>query len=98
MSAENKQILWLNCSKTVAVLAVLVDHTNGVLYTNQDIAYASYFSVSLFIIISGLTSYFSNSSGKKVSGGGEIYPEMQKNCIIILYCNVYPYNYNNKQF
>lgn len=70
MSAENKQILWLNCSKTVAVLAVLVDHTNGVLYTNQDIAYASYFSVSLFIIISGLTSYFSNSSGKKVSGGG----------------------------
>ncbi|MDE7354567.1 MAG: acyltransferase [Acetatifactor sp.] len=72
MSAENKQILWLNCSKTVAVLAVLVDHTNGVLYTNQDIAYASYFSVSLFIIISGMTSYFSNLYSEKSSGGGYI--------------------------
>lgn len=56
------KIQWINCSKFVAILAVIVDHSYGILYSNQDIAYASYFSVSLFIIISGMTSYLSNQA------------------------------------
>ncbi len=55
-----KEIKWINCAKLVAILAVMIDHTNGILYTNPDIAMLSYFSVSLFIIISGMMSFFSN--------------------------------------
>lgn len=56
-----KQIKWLNFAKLIAIIAVITDHTNGYLYGNQDIAKGSYFSVSLFILISGITSYISNS-------------------------------------
>lgn len=59
---KKDQIKWLNCAKLVAILAVMVDHTNGLLYTNQDIAYASYYSVSLFVLVSGMTMYLSNSN------------------------------------
>lgn len=59
MMQHKRQIAWLNGAKFLAILAVMVDHTNRILYTNQNIAYASYFSVSLFIILSGMTSYLS---------------------------------------
>lgn len=60
--AENKrQIAWINGAKFIAILAVLVDHTYKILYTNKDIAYASYFSVELFIILSGMTSYLADT-------------------------------------
>ena len=59
------QLKWLNCAKTMAILAVMVDHTKGYLYTNQDIAYTSYYSVSLFILISGMTSYLSDQHRKE---------------------------------
>lgn len=58
---KKQPILWLNCAKLVAIFAVMTDHTNGILYTNPGVAWASYFAVSLFIIISGITSYMSNS-------------------------------------
>ena len=51
-----ERIRWIDCAKTIAIMAVLVDHTNGILYTNQDIATASYFAVSLFVILSRMTS------------------------------------------
>lgn len=57
---KDKHLLWLNCAKTAAIFAVVTDHTNGLLYSNPKVAEASYFSVSLFIIISGITSYISN--------------------------------------
>lgn len=57
---HKKQIAWLNGAKFIAILAVMIDHTYGVLYTKADIAYASYFSVSLFVILSGMTSYLSD--------------------------------------
>lgn len=56
----DRQIEWINCAKFLAVFAVLMDHTHGVLYTNQHIALASYYSVSLFILISGYLSFSSN--------------------------------------
>lgn len=60
---ENKRqsFLWINCAKLAAIFAVMTDHTNGILYTNSQVAWTSYFAVSLFIIISGITSYISNS-------------------------------------
>ncbi len=76
------QIVWINCAKFTAMLAVLVDHTNGVLYTDQNIAVASYFSVALFILLSGMTSYMANNNRRNISGGGI------RSCkkIILAYC------------
>lgn len=58
---NKNQIKWINFARLIAIIAVIVDHTNGYLYSNQDIVKASYFSVSLFILISGMTSYISYS-------------------------------------
>lgn len=49
------RIEWIDCIKAIAIIAVLTDHTNGLVYSNQLIAQASYFSVSLFIILSGIS-------------------------------------------
>lgn len=57
---QRKEIKWINCAKMMAILAVMTDHTIGVLHNNNNIALASYFSVSLFIIISGMMSFSSN--------------------------------------
>ena len=59
-----KEVKWVNCAKCVAILAVIIDHTKGVLYTNDNISYLSFFSVSLFIVISGMMSYLSNDRRK----------------------------------
>ena len=45
----------------MAILAVMVDHTAGILYTDAGFHWASFYSVSLFILISGMLSYRSNS-------------------------------------
>ena len=68
-----KQKLWINMAKFAAILAVLVDHTRGVLYTKRSVAVASFFSVSLFIFLMGVTTYMSfaksvGALGKKVAG------------------------------
>lgn len=55
MKKEN----WINMAKFIAILAVMVDHTNGVLYTRRSVALASYFSVSLFIFLMGITTFWS---------------------------------------
>ena len=70
---------WINCAKFVAIIAVLVDHTNGILYTNQSIAYASYFSVTLFIFLSGMTSYYSDRKHTETWG-----QNIWRNCSKIL--------------
>lgn len=58
---EREQIEWINCAKFMAVFAVLIDHTNHILYENYDIVYASFYSVSLFVIISGYLCFESDS-------------------------------------
>lgn len=74
------QVAWVNGAKLVAMLAVLVDHTNGVLYTSQEVALASYFSVALFILLSGMASYMANANGRDISGGGISKP-VKKYCL-----------------
>lgn len=58
---KSKELKWLNCAKLIAIIAVLTDHSHMVLYDSQKIAVVSYFSVPLFITVSGMTSYISNS-------------------------------------
>ena len=52
---------WVDVAKFIAILAVMVDHTNGILYCNPHVALASYFSVSLFIVVMGVTLFWSYS-------------------------------------
>lgn len=57
--AKKKEIEWINCAKAVAIFAVMIDHTRGDLYVSDKISMASYFSVSLFILLLGMTTYYS---------------------------------------
>lgn len=63
------RIQWIDFMKAIAIFAVLVDHTYGVLYTNLKISRASFFSVTLFILISGVTSYTSFLRRKHIPYG-----------------------------
>lgn len=67
------RIIWIDIAKALAIVGVLVDHTNRVLYTDQAIAYLSYYSVSLFIFIMGVTLYMSlqNSKEKRIIKTGK---------------------------
>lgn len=58
---KNKRVEWADVAKLWAMLAVIVNHTVGSVYHNTTIAYSSYYSVSLFIVVMGVTSYWSFS-------------------------------------
>lgn len=66
---STKRIVWLDVAKFFAIFAVMIDHTKGFLYCNNNIANGSYFSVSLFILIVGITSYVSFSDSNKAFRG-----------------------------
>ena len=51
-----RRIKWIDCTKTVAIIAVAVDHCNGFCYSSPLVAQMSYFSVSLFILLSGIST------------------------------------------
>lgn len=60
----SERVEWIDCAKLIAICAVAVDHCNGFLYTNQQIAIASYFSVSLFVLLAGITAWKSHEKKK----------------------------------
>ena len=55
---------WIDVAKFLAIIAVMMDHTYCVLYTRQDVAQGTYFSVSLFILLAGITMFWSLSNHK----------------------------------
>lgn len=63
-TGSTKKIIWIDCAKAIGIFAVLVDHTYGVLYENIRITCSSFFSVSLFILIMGITTYISEAKHK----------------------------------
>lgn len=75
---------WINVAKFVAILAVITDHTSNILYTNKNIAIASYFSVSLFLLLSGYTM----SISAEKNAGNKIIERLKKSFknILIPYC------------
>lgn len=58
-NAVQEKILWIDCAKLIAIFAVIVDHTRNILYTNAEIQTISFFSVTVFVFLSGITSYYS---------------------------------------
>ena len=61
----DRRIKWIDCAKAIAIMAVAVDHCNRLLYTNPFIAQASYFSVSLFILLSGISTRFASERKRR---------------------------------
>lgn len=58
-SVVQEKILWIDCVKFIAIFAVIMDHTRNILYTNAVIQTVSFFSVTVFVFLSGVTSYYS---------------------------------------
>lgn len=57
-----KRIGLIDFLKGMAMLAVVVDHSCKVLYTNPNIQRFSFYSVTLFVFLSGITTYLSMQS------------------------------------
>ena len=78
---KNQRKEWIDAGKFIAMIGVLIDHTDGMLYTDKRIAFLSYYSVSLFILLMGITSYYSFRKGiEKGSAAGWI----EKKCGVII--------------
>lgn len=83
MKGKDEKILWIDCIKAIAILAVLVDHTFMVLYDNPNIQTATFFSVSLFILVMGITTWISEENHSKEEVGTRVRRRIKK--IIIPY-------------
>jgi fucose 4-O-acetylase-like acetyltransferase len=69
MASTKRQ--WIDIGKCIAILAVIVDHCFGFLYHHPAIAHFSYFSVTLFVFMGGVTSYYSNRRHRAERGPRE---------------------------
>ncbi len=56
---EKRNILWIDCAKFLAIVAVVVDHSKGILYEGEAVQYAAFFSVAAFLFLAGMTSFYS---------------------------------------
>lgn len=59
------RIQWIDFMKAIAIFAVLVDHTYGVLYTNLKISRASFFLL-LFLYLSAESRHILRSCGVRI--------------------------------
>ncbi len=50
---------WIDIAKAIAIIGVLTDHLKGTIYPNDSIQRISFFSVTLFILLMGITTYIS---------------------------------------
>lgn len=97
MITEKKRINWLDCTKTIAIMAVIVDHCNGGLYTNPKIAQASYFSTSLFVLLAGISADLAFEKDVK-SGKNKTFQRLEKIFIQYAFATLILTCYLNKFF
>lgn len=66
--AKSKRIKWIDCIKAVAILAVVINHGFLVVYSNIQVAYMTFFSVSVsvFFMASGYTQHLSNKNKNSI--------------------------------
>lgn len=62
-----QRLEWISGAKFIAIMAVVIVHCNGLMYTSNYIAMATSFSVTLFILLSGIGTYFSYSKSLNTS-------------------------------
>lgn len=70
-------ITWINEIKGIAIIAVFVAHTYGIIYENLYLLVWSFFSVTLFVFVGGITSYVS-CTRRKISLGKYIVKRISK--------------------
>lgn len=51
------RITWIDCTKGTAMLGVIINHVYNKIYSNYFFCFASFYSVSLFILISGYLTF-----------------------------------------
>ncbi len=56
---ENGKVLWIDFARFLSILAVLIDHTKGILYESEAVQSAFFYSVSAFFFLAGMTSFYS---------------------------------------
>ncbi len=57
----NVRTKWVDVAKFMAIIAVMIDHTLGLLYSDGYVQFFSFYSVSLFILVMGITTMWSYS-------------------------------------
>lgn len=67
-----QRLMCIDVAKFISILAALTDHLWGTLYFNENIQYITFFSVTTFIILSGVTSYYSNDRHAEGTVAGDI--------------------------
>lgn len=60
------RVVWIDCAKLIAILAVLVDHCNKILYDSEVIFNVSHLSICMFVFLSGLSLEFSRRGREPV--------------------------------
>lgn len=60
LKKQINNITWISCAKLIAMIAVILDHMHGLLFQNPTIDNWSFFSVTSFVFLSGITAYQSN--------------------------------------
>ncbi|SFT33065.1 Fucose 4-O-acetylase [Lachnospiraceae bacterium XBD2001] len=70
---------WIDVAKCCAIFAVLIDHTYNYLYHDERVRFVTSFSIGLFILTMGITSYWSYQRYE-----GSILRKLWKNCWRIL--------------
>ncbi len=56
---ENEKVLWIDFARFLSILAVLIDHTKGILYESEAVQSAFFYSVAAFFFLAGMTSFYS---------------------------------------
>lgn len=56
---SRERILYIDFLKALAIIAVLLDHFRGLYDNNVVIASATFYSVSVFVVLAGMTAYYS---------------------------------------
>lgn len=76
----------------MAIIAVLLDHSNGIFYTSSWIATSSYFSVSLFVILTGMTQKIVAVRKERFGGAFVRIAKMLRDyaiAVLVLQCMIY---------
>lgn len=83
---KSTHIQWINCAKAAAIIAVLVIHGFNILYTNFEVARTVDWALSLFIIITGMGAYISNSRSN-LSWGKAYFKSVKKMLVAYVICS-----------
>ena len=70
VSQKKKRAEWVDAAKLAAILAVLLDHTHEILYQSHQLGFFSLYNVSIFILLMGVTTYWSyrKADERRVAG------------------------------